>query len=169
MSFLFTSSLSVKTKISTLGLLFATMHTNDSITAVMRFLEFGIPRSSISNVLRVVIAQRLIRLNCTNCLTSYSPSVKTLQEAGIKPAIQNIFKRGTGCGVCYESGYFSRQGIFEIFFIDRDIELLILDGVSYRQLWDAARSKGLKTLRELALQLVFQGKTTLEEAIHTTA
>lgn len=150
-------------------LLLATMHTNDSITAVMRFLEFGVPRSSIANALRVVIAQRLIRLNCNNCLTNYSPSAKTLQEAGISTPVQpNSFRKGSGCNVCYESGFSGRQGIFEILFIDKDLELLILEGATYRQIHEAARAKGLKTLRELALQLAFQGKTTLEEAFLTT-
>ncbi len=150
-------------------LLLATMHTNDSITAVMRFLEFGIPRSAIANALKAVIAQRLIRLNCPNCIASYSPSVKTLQEAGVKtPVADNIFKRGVGCDSCYDSGFSGRQGIFEILFVDKNIELLILEGATYRQLYEAVRATGFKSLHELAMQLAFEGKTTLEEAFLTT-
>lgn len=150
-------------------LLFATMHTNDSVTAIMRFLEFGIPRSSIVNALRVVIAQRLIRLNCTHCLEDYVPVVKVLEEAGIKQPVPTVFKRGKGCDACGASGYLGRQGVHEMLFIDHDIEQLIISEVSYQKLWEAARIKGLKTLRELALQLALQGKTTLEEATHSTA
>lgn len=150
-------------------LLFSTMHTNDSVGAVMRFLEFGMPRSFIANALRAVVAQRLVRLNCPNCTDSYVPSEGILQNATILANDAGIFRRGKGCPACYETGFSGRQGIFELFIADREIELLILEGASYRELWQAARDKGENTLREQAIQLAREGKTTLEEAIHMTA
>jgi len=150
-------------------LLLASMHTNDSITTVMRFLEFGIPRSAIANALKVIIAQRLIRLNCPHCVANYSPAVTSLQAAGINKPLPGPLKRGAGCNYCYQSGFLGRKGIYEILFINKPLEMLILEGVSYQKLTEAAQANGLKTLRQLALELVLQGKTTLEEAIHSTA
>lgn len=150
-------------------LLFSTMHTNDSIGAVVRFLEFGMPRSFISNALRAVIAQRLIRINCLNCIAPYTPTDAALHDAELALPDPNPFKKGAGCDSCFGTGFAGRQGIFELFVVDRDIELLILEGANYQALWKAARDKGEKTLREEAIRLTLEGKTTLEEAVHITA
>jgi type II secretory ATPase GspE/PulE/Tfp pilus assembly ATPase PilB-like protein len=149
-------------------LLFSTLHTNNAIGALTRFLEFGIPRSFIASGLLMVIAKRLLRKNCTECLEPYVPSEKILAEAGITSLEGIEFRRGRGCDACSSTGYKGRDGIYEILSIDREIENLIIEEAPIQKIQDAAFTKGMKTLRQAAIEKVLQGTTTLEEAIHST-
>lgn len=152
-------------------LLLSTLHTNDSVGAVTRFLEFSIPPSFVASSLLVVVAKRLVRKVCNHCAQSYVPPEKMLQEAGVAPSAlpTKKFNRGAGCAECRFKGYHGRTPIFEILTVDKEIENLILQGATAPKIVDVARSKGMRLLREEALRLAFAGETTLEEALYTTA
>jgi type II secretory ATPase GspE/PulE/Tfp pilus assembly ATPase PilB-like protein len=149
-------------------LLFSTMHTNDSIGAVTRFVEFGIPRSFIATSILLVMAKRLIRKNCTSCTQAYVPAERILTEAGITDANAQFYKGG-GCEVCSGTGYQGRTAIYEFFNVDSDIQQLIIENAPYSKLYESARSKGMKNLKEAAIELALSGQTTLEEALHVSA
>ena len=151
-------------------MLFSTLHTNDSIAAIVRFLDFGIPRSFIGSALLAIVAQRLLRKVCEGCAASDAPSQKLLSEAGSAvPVALEKFRKGKGCTLCHLSGYRGRVGIYEILYIDKDIEQLIVEGAPTKDIREAARKKGMPTLREEAIKKAVAGITTLEEAIHTTS
>jgi type II secretory ATPase GspE/PulE/Tfp pilus assembly ATPase PilB-like protein len=98
------------------------------------------------------------------------PSPKLIETSGITTLTKDMkFLRGRGCSACFESGYRGRFAIFEMLAIDEEIEDLILLGAPFPHLRDAARRKGMRSLREEALRKAREGLTTLEEAIHTTA
>jgi len=150
-------------------LLFSTLHTNDTIGAVIRFIEFGIPRSFVATALLLIIAKRLVRQNCPQCRQPYQPAEKFLKEAGIPLQEATGFFRGSGCENCRGTGFAGRVGVYELFHVDKDIQTLIIEQAPFMKVWETARTKGLRTLREEALRLAQNGQTTLEEAIHVTA
>lgn len=149
-------------------LLFSTLHTNDTIGAVIRLTEFGIPKSFLATALLLVVAKRLVRKNCTQCVQPYTPSDRSLSEAGVASG-QGQFYKGVGCETCQGSGYGGRVGIYEFFAVDAEIQMLIIENAPFTKLQEVSRSKGLRTLREEAVRLALSGQTTLEEALHVTA
>jgi len=148
-------------------LLLSTLHTNDAPTAIPRLLDLGIPRSILAFTLLGVVAQRLVRLNCPHCSKPYQPSPGRLERMGLKPEeIPNAkFMRGAGCAHCDHTGYYGRTGVFEILEVTEQVRSAILADSSLSRLRRAAREAGLVTIRERALQLALEGKTTLEEAL----
>ena len=164
-----TAEISVRAALSG-RLFFSTLHTNDAIGAIARFLEFGIPRSFIASALQLVVAQRLLRRVCDQCAAPDAPPPQLIQDAGIAAVTADMrFLRGRGCSACFQSGYRGRFAIFEMLYLDEEIEDLILSGAPFPQIRDSARRKGMRNLREEAIRRALEGATTLEEAIHTTA
>jgi type II secretory ATPase GspE/PulE/Tfp pilus assembly ATPase PilB-like protein len=150
------------------SLFFSTMHTINSVGAIVRFLEFKLPRSLIASSLLAIIAQRLIRTICPHCKTKSKPDRELIELAGISKEYEARLFKGRGCGVCGNSGYLGRTGIFEVMFIDKEIQRLILEGAPYTEIEREAKKSGMKTLREIAIEKALEGMTTLEEAFRVT-
>ncbi len=149
-------------------LVFSNLSTNNSVGTVTRFLELGIPRSFLASTLLVAISKRLLRKNCPKCRQPYTPSEKFLRQVDAAFLGAAHFMKGAGCEACSQHGYFGRVPVFEFFVVDPDIANLITEGATAKELWDAERNKGIRTLRDSAIQLAISGETTLEEAIYTT-
>ncbi len=148
-------------------LVFSTLHTNNTIDAIMRFLEFGVPRSFVASALRLVVARRLMRTLCKDCVEPYRPEDKVLQDAGaIDPNAQ--FYHGKGCSTCSDTGFKGRTGIYEFFIVDKDIQDLIVSNATFSTILATAQQKGLRLLRQSAIDLALSGQTTLEEALYIT-
>ena len=148
-------------------LLFSTLHTNGTVDAIMRFLEFGIPRSFVATALRLVVAKRLIRTLCKDCVEPHRPPDKVLQDAGITDANIPLY-HGKGCPNCDDTGFRGRTGIYEFFVVDKDIQALIVENASFNEIVALAQQKGLRLLRQSAIDLALSGQTTLEEALYIT-
>jgi type IV pilus assembly protein PilB len=146
-------------------LFFSTMHTTNSIGAIIRFIELGLPRSVIAFALRAVIAQRLVRTICPHCKTKAMPSKETLELCGISKGSESKLFIGKGCNACFKTGYIGRSGIFEAMFINKEIQKLIIEGASFTEIEAQARENGMKTLREIAIEKTLKGETTLDEII----
>lgn len=146
-------------------LLFSTMHTINTVGAVNRFLEFGLPRSLVSSSLLVIIAQRLIRNICPHCKIKSKPSEILIKLSGISEEDELKLFEGKGCERCNSSGYLGRSGIFEIMFIDEKIRRLILEGASFIEIENQAKKNGMKILKEISIGKALEGITTLDEAI----
>lgn len=162
-------------------LVFSTLHTNDAPSTIIRLQELGIEPFRVASCLLGILSQRLIRQVCPTCRIAYHPNKSDLQalrqfnltgpEGMIYRAnilspedIQTALDQGNDvCTTCKGSGYQGRLGVFELMVMDRNLKGLILDGASIDDLRDAARASGMKTLADYSLQLVAQGKTTLEE------
>lgn len=136
-------------------LVFSTLHTPDSVSAITRLHHMGVERFNIASTLSLVVAQRLLRRLCTHCkqATTYqSHKVYTAQ----------------GCSKCWQ-GYQGRVGVFELLQITPNLQDGILDHVHENLLRQRAQAQGLLTLREVAWQKVLTGDTSLEEMhAHTT-
>jgi type IV pilus assembly protein PilB len=162
-----TAEISVRAAL--MGALFlSTMHTINSVGAIVRFAELGLSRSLIASSLLAVIAQRLVRTICPKCKEEIIPDKKLIAASGINIDSGAKFFRGKGCDVCKNLGFLGRTAIFEIMFIGREIQEMIMAGASFTEIEAQAKKSGMKTLREVAMQKAAEGITTIEEAIRVT-
>jgi type IV pilus assembly protein PilB len=136
-------------------LVFSTLHTPDSVSALTRLQHMGIERFNIASTLSLVVAQRLLRRLCTLCKHAISYDGHTIYRA-------------QGCSHCWH-GYQGRLGVFELLRVDESLRTLILQQAHEIQLRQWAQQQGWRTLRQAAWQHVLAGHTSLEEMhAHTT-
>jgi len=151
-------------------LVFSTIHTNDAASAIMRLVDMGIEGYLVATALKGVLAQRLVRVNCPECLESYKPSDTILQRAGLADLAHEInFKRGKGCPNCKKTGYKGQVGIFEFIEITPYISELIINDVSVNRLREEARKFGFVPLFEMGLEKLAKGQINLEELMAETS
>ncbi len=145
-------------------LVFSTLHTNSTAKTVTRLLEMGAPSYLVSSAVIGILAQRLVRRNCSKCKVSYEASEEELQILGVKnPEKPVILQKGTGCDRCGGSGYQGRIGLYEIMNMNREIGELIETQASTFVIQDAAVKHGMLTLAMDGKRKIFAGLTTVEE------
>ncbi len=151
-------------------LVFTTVHANNVFDVIGRFLHMEVDPYNLVSALNGVVAQRLIRTLCPACATPTVPTPDALANAEIDPQASSHwhFHRAVGCGACRGTGYKGRRAIAELLGLDDEIRELILSRAPIRQLKEAARRSGTRSLRESALDLVQAGVTSLEEANRVT-
>lgn len=169
-------------------LVLSTLHTNDAVTAIPRFMDMKIPTFLIASTINIIIAQRLVRKICKNCIESYSLDKtlltqleqqfnleklqKYLTEHGHMAKKQNIssmlFYRGKGCNQCDNSGYKSRLGIYETLEVTEEMSELILKKASRDELQKLAIEQGMMTLLQDGFVKAKNGLTSLEEVLRVT-
>ena len=144
-------------------LVLSTLHTNDAPTAITRLRDLGIPSFLIASCMVMAGAQRLVRKICPDCKAPYKPDQKTLKLLGIDNAPAGGFVHGKGCNYCYGTGFRGREGVFEVLEINSDIQSAITAGKTAMEIKKMAVDKGMKTMRDLAIIKVLEGKTTPDE------
>ena len=143
----------------------STLHTNDAAGAMTRLVDMGIEPFLVASVMLVSFAQRLVRKVCPHCRTPHKPSPEAVKYWRLSEVDTSGFVIGQGCFNCMNSGYKGRTGIYEVLVIDEMVQDMILKRNSAHEINRAAIDAGnLATLRENALEKVFQGITSLEEA-----
>lgn len=142
-------------------LVFSTLHTNDSTSAVTRLTDMQVEPFLISSSVIGVLAQRLVRTICPRCKAGFSPSAELLEDLGLKEKI-TLYK-GKGCKECKESGYLGRIGIFELFTTTDESKKLIIGKASAGEIRKVAVAGGMTTLYQDGLEKVKKGITTAEE------
>ena len=151
-------------------LVFSTLHTNDSASAITRLVDIGVEPFLISSSVLAVVAQRLIRVLCRDCKQPYTPDNSTLESIGITPDQfqDTTIYRADGCENCFHTGYKGRTGIFEIMLMDSSLKSLILTTYDSSQIKNAALNLNMVTLRQDGIQKVLSGISTIEEVIRVT-
>lgn len=152
-------------------LLISTIHTNNAVGAIPRLIDLGVPAFFVSATLNAVIAQRLVRRICQQCIASHELShaeEKTIQQEmqrhGRKRDVTRILYKGKGCSACGKTGYSGRIGLFELFVIDEKVRNIITSQqVTTDALLEVALAQGMKTMFEDGLEKAEHGLTTLEE------
>jgi type IV pilus assembly protein PilB len=156
---------------STGHLVVSTLHTNDSVSTVTRLVDIGIPAYMVSEVLSIVIAQRLVRKVCTSCAQPHTVEDDVLLDLGVAkedlPNFKNL-KKGTGCRKCNNSGYKGRMPIFEILQMTPALRKAIIQEKTNAEMKAIAIKNGLVTLRASALKRLRDGFTTVEEVVNTS-
>jgi general secretion pathway protein E len=151
-------------------LVFTTVHANNVFDVIGRFMHMGVDMYSLVSALNGVLAQRLLRVNCTHCIAVDHPNLDLLKASGLQEdEVKNWrFRAGKGCGHCRGSGFKGRKAIAEILNLNDEIRELIIARAPIRQLKKAAQENGTRLLRESALDLVRKGETTLTEINRVT-
>lgn len=151
-------------------LVFSTVHANNVFEVFARFAHMGIDRFSLVSSLICVAGQRLVRVLCPYCKVPYKPSLDLLKELSMSNKTNSDFTffEKKGCKECNGTGFKGRTSIMEILLLDDEIKELIVSGQQTYKIKDAATKKGMSTLRQSALDLVSQGKTTIEEINRVT-
>jgi general secretion pathway protein E len=151
-------------------LVFSTLHTNDSASAMTRLVDIGVEPFLISSSVLAVVAQRLVRVLCDDCKKSYIPSDLYLKSIGVTPDRfnqGNVFK-AIGCENCIQTGYRGRIGIFEIMLLTERLKSVILKTFDSNRIKNEALQDKMITLRNDGLKKVLEGKTTIEEVLRVT-
>ncbi len=142
-------------------LVISTIHTNDAPSTIMRLQDMGVKPFLIAASLRGVVAQRLVKRVCTNCMVEYEASD---MEKILLEAEGNItLRKGRGCPKCYNTGYSGRIAIHEILKVDKHVREAVQGGKSIDEITQAAEKGGMNTLKDNCRELVLSGITTVEE------
>jgi general secretion pathway protein E len=137
-------------------LVLATLHTNDSVSAVTRLTDMGVEPFLLSSSLLGVLAQRLIRLLCPKC-----------KEPVTEPDGRVVY-RPVGCPECSNTGYSGRSGIHELFVVDADMRTMIHNGENEQAMRQTASRAGMRSMREDGMRWVESGQTAPEEILRVT-
>lgn len=151
-------------------LVLTTVHANNVFDVFGRFTHMGIDPYAFVSALNGIWAQRLVRVNCPHCAVDYLPSDAELAKVQLqREDVKSFhFKQGKGCGDCRGTGYKGRKSVAEILTLNDEIRELVIEKRPIRQIKEAARKNGTRSLREAALDLVRRGETTLDEIKRVT-
>lgn len=150
-------------------LVFTTVHANNVFDVLGRFLNMGVDPYSFVSALNIIIAQRLIRKVCQQCKTNVVIDDDYIKLMGAHPPQHAQPVKSTGCEACRWSGYRGRRAVAEVLTMDDELREMIASRTAIRQIKDYARSHGTVLLREAALEMAWQGITTLEEVNRVTS
>ncbi|HYF05583.1 MAG TPA: GspE/PulE family protein [Patescibacteria group bacterium] len=162
-------------------LVFSTLHTNNSVGAMPRLIDMGIEKFLLAASVNVVVAQRLVRKACDNCIgpddeisdvivKSLYEEVKDVPKEFLEGVEVNNLKvyKGKGCDVCDNTGSKGRLGIFEVLPVTIEVQQLMLSNAPAEKYLDVAKKMGMITLRQDGIIKAFLGKTSIEEVLRVT-
>ena len=155
-------------------LVFSTLHTNDSSTAIPRLIDLGAETFLIASVLNAIIAQRICRRVCPNCKTFYEPIPEVVEniKSVLGPLLPQKYEsnpiklaKGEGCSECNQTGYIGRIAIFEVLKVTGTINRLILSSTSAKDIETTAKKEGLIMIKQDGYLKALEGITTIEEVL----
>ena len=147
-------------------LVFSTLHTNDSASAITRLIDMGIEPFLLSSSINAILAQRLVRMICVHCKEEYDPLPEELRKLGLDEEVIGRDRKvyhGRGCSQCHHTGYRGRCGIFELLLMSQSMKSLVLNTADANLIKQQAIAEGMITLRQDGAMKVLQGITTIEE------
>ncbi len=170
-------------------LVLSTLHTNDAVTTLPRLEEMGVPPFLIASTTNIVVAQRLVRKICMNCIQSYTLSKKAVDDLKKRLNFEAIFKilesqgiilsskapiesflfyKGKGCKQCNNTGYKGRIGIFEVLEVTKEISQMIINRDTAANIMKVATDHGMLTMLQDGFIKAKNGVTTIEEILRAT-
>jgi type IV pilus assembly protein PilB len=146
-------------------LVFTTVHANNVTDVIGRFINMGVEPYNFVSALNCIMAQRLVRVICTNCKKPKKYTAAELKEFGLDPAVWGnvIFAEGAGCLECSGTGYHGRTAICELLDLTDRIREMIVDRRPTSEIKRVAREEGMVTLRESGLNKIREGSTGVKE------
>ncbi|HWY45578.1 MAG TPA: GspE/PulE family protein [Candidatus Sulfotelmatobacter sp.] len=146
-------------------LVFTTVHANNVTDVIGRFINMGVEPYNFVSALNCIMAQRLVRVICTNCKQQKKLTADEAREAGLKPEEWTgvPLSEGAGCLECSGTGYHGRTAICELLDLTDRIREMIIERRPTSEIKRIAREEGMITLRESGLSKIKQGLTTLRE------
>jgi MSHA biogenesis protein MshE len=149
-------------------MVFSTLHTNDAVSTPIRLLDMGAPRYMVAMSLQVVLAQRLLRLVCESCgeVTQLGPQEHEWMRLVLgSRADSPQYRKGRGCSQCNGTGYLGRTGVYEMLEMTQPVVEAANQPDPAIFMQAARQQMEGHMLKDHAVELVLQGKTTVEEAM----
>lgn len=147
-------------------LVFSTLHTNDSSSAVTRLLDMGVEPFLAASSIVGVLAQRLIRRNCPHCSEPYEAPPESLVALGIPADQGDMMRKGVGCEKCGGSGFKGRQGVYELLVVDEPVRRMTVDRAPASDIKEhAIKNQGMRTLLGDGRLAALDGITTPEDVL----
>ena len=144
-------------------LVLTTVHANNVFDVLGRFTHMGLDPHSLVAALNGIAAQRLVRINCSDCAQDEPPEAGVLASSGIGATQDFRFRAGRGCASCRGTGFKGRKAVAEVLTLDDELRELIVSREPVRRIKEAARDKGTRLMRDVGLDLVRSGETSLQE------
>ena len=148
-------------------LVLSSLHATDAVGAIYRFLEMGIESFMVSSAVTGVLAQRLVRRLCPECVVPYEPAPEEFEFYRAVGGHGIIFRRGTGCAFCAHTGFHGRMGVFEVLRISDAIKRLLVRDAPPEALRQRAIAEGMTTLKSSGLAKIDEGVTTIAEVMRS--
>jgi general secretion pathway protein E len=150
-------------------LVFSTLHTNDAASAITRLVDMGVEPFLVGSSLVAVLAQRLVRVLCTDCREPYEPGDEEFAELGVRRPAQPVTAYRPGsCARCSQTGYRGRIGIFELLLVDDEIRALVTQNTDSKTIRRKGIALGMHTLRVDGARKVLSGLTSVAEVLRAT-
>lgn len=146
-------------------LVLTSIHTNDAASAFMRLIDMGVEPYIVASSVIGVVSQRLVKVICEDCKTEYTPSVEELLQWSTDRPMPEKFYHGAGCKNCNHTGYRGRTAVHEIIMVSPDLRNLIMKHASAQDIKRKAKEYGFTDLKENLMDLIVQGRTTMEQMI----
>lgn len=146
-------------------LVLSTIHTNDSVSTIMRLVDMGVEPYLVASSLTGIVAQRLVRLICPHCKRAMKATENDCLQIGAN--VEEIYV-GEGCPKCQNTGYLGRSAIHELVLVDERLRAMILKSASADEMREYAAKNGTRSLRANVGAMVAKGLTTIEELVRTT-
>lgn len=152
-------------------LVLTTVHANSVFDVIGRFTNMQVDPYSFVSAINGIMAQRLVRINCSHCTVDDVPEPALILKSGLtqEQAASFNFKKGQGCVQCHGTGYRGRKAIAELLCFNDVIRELIVTREPVRKVKEAASANGTRSMREAALDMVKRGETTLQEINRVTS
>jgi type IV pilus assembly protein PilB len=152
-------------------LVLSTLHTRYAASAVHRLVEMGLPRYLVSAAFTCVVSQRLVRRLCPHCRKQKTVRASAWEKLNLGEAPRRQFKvyEAVGCTRCFGTGYLGRIGLFEVLSLDEEMGDMIEQGAPVRELREAARARGVESVRADGVSKVLAGETSIAELVRAIA
>ncbi|MCM8800539.1 MAG: GspE/PulE family protein [Candidatus Omnitrophica bacterium] len=150
-------------------LVLSSLHTNDAAGAITRLIDMGVEPFLIASSLIGVLAQRLVRVICSNCKQQYQPEEEVYNKLSLDKDNRISLYRGKGCIQCRHTGYKGRVGIFEVLVMNEHLRELTTKNRPTIEIQQAAEQAGMITLKQDGYDKVMKGITTLEEVLRVVS
>ncbi len=151
-------------------LVLSTLHTNDAPSTINRLLNMGVEPFLVASSINLIMAQRLVRLICTQCKEAVEVAPEALVDIGMpaEVAASMVCYRGIGCAACNGTGYKGRVALYEVMPMVDPIRDAVLAGASSAEIKRVAIEAGTSTLRRSGINKMGEGVTTIEEVVRIT-
>lgn len=148
-------------------LVLSTIHAEDSVGALFRLLDLGIEPYLLNSALRGIVAQRLVRRNCSVCLTPYEPSQEEVDlfTGVLGRPLQGQLMKSSGCPQCRGTGYLGRLGIYEVLYLDTEIRDMLRQKINEAKLRDLLNKSTFSTLIRDGLEKCEHGIVNIDEVM----
>jgi general secretion pathway protein E len=144
-------------------LVLTTVHANNVFDVLGRFTHMGVDPYSLVAALNGIVAQRLVRVNCPDCAVDDVPTPELLADSGLSDLSGFHFRAGRGCASCRGTGFKGRKAVAEVLLLDDELREMIVTREPVRRIKEVAHQKGTRVLRDVGLDLVRRGESTLQE------